>query len=151
MNAGVVPGIDWRPDSKVAFDGAVVSDVLFGRTGDTTLGWGPRLELGTRAFDDLRLAAGLSVQLPTDPLAVVVSGHGLLQTNDGASHPGVGGRLFLGVRPYNYYGWYGAAAGLSIGVDHVFSADVTTLVVAAHLDAMWLSLPGLVLANLIGL
>lgn len=151
VNAGVVPGIDWRPDSKIAFDGAVVADVLFGRTGDATLGWGPRVELGTRSFDDLRLGAGLSFQLPTDPLAFTISGQGLLQTNDGQTHPGVGGRVFLGLRPYNYYGWYSAGAGLSLGADHVFGADVTTIILAAHVDAMWLSLPGIFLANLVGL
>lgn len=147
LNVGVAPGIDWRPDSKIAFDGSVAADVLFGRTGDSSFGAGPRVELGTRAFDDLRLSAGLSAQLPTDPIAVVASLQGLLQTNAGSFDPGVGARCFVGLRPYNHYGFYSAALGLSLGADHVFGADVTSVVIAAHVDGMWLSLPFLYLLN----
>jgi len=141
VNVGVAPGIDWRPATKVAFDGSVAADVLFGRSGDATFGLGPRLELGTRAFDDLRLGGGLSLQLPTDPIAVVGSVQGLLQSNGGEFHPGVGARCFVGLRPYNHYGVYSAALGLSVGADHVFGADLTSVVAAIHVDGMWLALP----------
>jgi hypothetical protein len=147
LNVGVAPGVDWRPDSKVAFDGSVAADVMFGRTGDASFGLGPRLELGTRAFDDLRLGAGLSAQLPTDPVAVVGTLQGLLQTNDGSLDPGIGARCFVGLRPYNHYGFYSAAIGLSLGADHVFGADATSVVAAVHIDGMWLSLPFLFLFN----
>lgn len=146
LNVGVSPGVDWRPDSKLAFDGSISADVLFGRTGDTSFGLGPRLELGTRAFDDSRWGAGISAQLPTDPIAVVGSLQGLLQTNNGTFNPGVGARCLIGLRPYNHYGFYSAAFGLSLGVDHVFG-ETTTVIAAVQVDGMWLSLPFLFLFN----
>ena len=147
VNVGVTPGVDWRPNSRVAFDGSVSADLMFARSGDATWGWGPRLELGTRAFDDLRVATGLSLQLPTDPIAVVGSAHGLIQTTPGGVEPGVGARLFIGLRPYNHYGVYSAALGLSLGADHAVAAGGTTVIAAVHVDAMWLSLPFLFLFN----
>jgi hypothetical protein len=147
LNVGVVPGVGWRPSSKVAFDGHVAADVLFSRTSDRSFGYGPRLELGTRAFDDLRAALGVSMQLPVDPLAIVVTGHGLIQTHHGELDPGFGGRVFLGLRPYNYYGVYSAGLGLTLGVDHVPSSDVTNVTLGVQLDGMWLCLPALFLVQ----
>lgn len=147
INVGVVPGVGWRPGSKVAFDGHVAGDVLFGRTSEHSLGYGPRLELGTRAFDDLRAALGFSLQLPIDPLAIVATGQGLLQTHEGDVNPGFGGRLFLGLRPYNYYGVYSAGLGLALGVDHVPHTAVTNVSLGFQLDGMWLCLPALFLVE----
>lgn len=141
VNVGITPGIGWRPHSKVAFDGHVAADVLFTRTGDRSWGIGPRLEVGTRAFDDLHTALGLSVQLPSDPLAIVISGHALGRTTSSSFDPGVGSRLFLGLRPYNHYGWYAAGLGLTVGVDHVFAHSSTNVSMGVQLDGMWLSLP----------
>lgn len=141
VNVGITPGIGWRPHSKVAFDGHVSAEVLFARTGDRSWGVGPRLEVGTRAFDDLHTAAGLSVQLPSDPLAIVISGYALGRTTSHSFDPGVGSRLFLGLRPYNHYGWYAAGLGLTAAVDHVFAHATTNVSLGVQLDGMWLSLP----------
>lgn len=141
VNVGITPGIGWRPHSKVAFDGHVAADVLFTRTGDRSWGIGPRLEVGTRAFDDFHAAAGLSLQLPSDPLAIVISGYGLGRTTSDSFDPGVGTRVFLGLRPYNHYGWYAAGLGLTAAVDHVFAQSATNVSLGVQLDGMWLSLP----------
>jgi hypothetical protein len=141
VNVGITPGLNWRPGAKLAFDGSISADVLFGRSSDLSYGIGPRVEIGTRAFDDLRTAAGLTTLIPLDPLVASLTLHGLLQTNAGRSEPGVGGRLFFGVRPYNYYGWYSAGLGLTFGVDQVLVTDTTNVTLGLQLDGMWLSLP----------
>ena len=140
-------GLGYRADDGFAFDGSLVADVMFARDGHRSTGIGPRLEVGTYAFDDLRVGVGPSIQFAWDPSALTCSAHALGRFNEGDFDPGVGARLFLGFRPYNYYSSYGATVGLSLGSDYWLTSQTASVVVAAHLDAMWLSLPVLLLVE----
>ncbi len=150
INVAVQPGLAHLDDSGLAFYGAVAGDVLFTRARTLDAGVGPRLEVGTVAFDDLRLAAGPTLLLHLSPLEVQPSLSALLRVNDAALSGGLSARVFVGVRPYNHTHPYGAAFGLSLGLDQLlYGAErERAIVLAAHLDAMWLSLPFLALASL---
>lgn len=145
-NAAIVPAVGYHA-GKVAFDGSAVGAVMFGQPHSTAWSYGPRLEVGTFAFDTLRVALGPSVHVPVDPFALGFALH-LAGNNDRAGLAlGAGARGFLGIRPYNHYGPYAATGGISLGVDHWFGGR-PSFTLGAQLDAMWLCLPVLAIGEL---
>lgn len=145
-NAALVPGVALERD-RVVFDGSIVGAALFGEPKSSAWSLGPRVEVGTYAFNSLRGALGPALALPLEPLSLGLSAHvGAIRAR-GDSAIGVGARGFLGLRPYNHYGPYTATGGLILGFDHWFGLG-TSVSLAAQLDVMWLSLPILALGEL---
>lgn len=145
-NAAVVTGIAHHRD-RLVFDGSVVGAALFGAPHSSAMAFGPRVEVGTFAFDSVRGALGPALAVPLEPLSLGVSAHVGGLRDRGAFALGVGARGFLGLRPYNHYGSYTATGGLSLGFDHWFGVG-PNFSLGAQLDVMWLSLPILALGEL---
>jgi hypothetical protein len=146
LNVGLVPGLAWsQPHPTFGFYGAVHADVLFGRVSNQQVGLGPSLDVASLAFQDLRLAPGLSVQLPRSIVDVTFTAGPLLRIHDGF-RMGASGRAFIGSRAFNYYGSYAPALGLVIGGDVCFDGrPSTSLFVGAHIDAEYFAIPWIVL------
>ncbi len=149
LNVGVLPGLclELSEPSDACFALAVRGDVMYGRQGIGDHGVGPALELGTMSFDDIRLAPGVSVQVPLGALQLVLSPGGFVRAAD-RWDVGPNLRAFIGSRSFNHSGSYVAAFGLSAGVDWGLR-DVAErrFVIAAHLDGMWLALPWMALIS----
>jgi hypothetical protein len=145
FNLALIPGVAFSPDKpRVAFSGRLHSDVILGRTSSGSLGAGPALDVGSFAFSDLRVAPALSVQLPTDPVSLVLTLGPLCRFEP---QPSMGGsfRLFIGARAYNHFSSYSPALGVDLSLEatrgpspHYFAAA------SAHVDLEWLSLPALI-------
>jgi hypothetical protein len=148
VNVGLVPGLAWsRPHPTFAFYGGVHGDVLFGRASNQDVGLGPSLDVSSLAFGDLRLAPGLSVQLPRSIVDVTLTAGPLLRVHNGATF-GAAGRAFIGGRAFNYYGNYAPGLGVVLGADVCFDGGPSTsLWVGAHIDAQWFAIPWIVLAG----
>src|SRR5690606_10753955 len=98
------------------------------------------LQVATTGFEDLRLHLGGSVQLPFDSLQLVVSPLPYYRFAEVAEF-GLGTRVFLGFRSYNYTADYGSALGLEAGLDWGFGpARERQVVIGARLDGMWLAM-----------
>jgi hypothetical protein len=149
-NIGLLPGLCARArtaNSEACFSGALHADVMFGRERANSLGYGPWMQVGTAGFEDLRLYAGGAVQLPVAPVQLVLSGAPYHRIGE-VSEPGLGARLFVGSRSYNYGGSYIAVFGLTGGIDWGFGdLKERNVLVAAHLDGMWLAIPVMVLVS----
>lgn len=149
-NAGVLPGLCIRAAGDagpacLALE--LQGDVMLGRESSADVGWGPQLAVGTHGGSDLRLRAGASVQLPLDRLQLVVTPGPYLRVGE-ETEPGLAARLFLGSRSYNHTGNYIAAFGLVAGFDAGFGQlGERSIVLGAHLDGMWLSLPLIALVS----
>jgi hypothetical protein len=148
INLGLVPGLAWsKPHPTLAFYGALHGDVLFGRIANHDFGLGPSLDVSSLAFGDLRLAPGLSVQLPRSVVDITLSAGPLLRVHQGASL-GASGRVFIGGRAFNYYGSYAPALGGVLGADVCFDGVPSTSVwVGAQIDAEWFAIPWIVLVG----
>jgi hypothetical protein len=118
-------------------------DVLFGRSGPYELGLGPYAEVQTQGFDDLQLGGGASLLVPVvDYLPLVFSAGAYGRAADGSVEPGVTGQVFWGSRSYNYHSAYGMSAGLSLQLRAgLGDQGATSVVAAAHLDLVAMSLP----------
>ena len=116
--------------------------MIFGRERERDLGLGPYAKLGTVAFDDLRGAAGASLQIPTwDDLALVLSVGPLL---DHRGDLGLDSSLFFGIRSYNFHGSYNFAGGLVLGAQHRFGdREATVIGLGLRVDVFFLSAPAL--------
>lgn len=128
------------------------SDVLFGRSRNLDVGWGPYVE-GMTSLDDVSVGAGVSVLLPVHAyLPVVTSGGGYGWNGpDGGWEPGVSGQVFWGSRSFNYHSWYVMAGGISVqGRVGLGDTKERTVIVAAHLDGEILALPVLLLIGSLG-
>lgn len=131
----------------LCFHGSARADVLFLRERSSDFAVGPVLELGTVNFEAPRVSAGISWLVPFDPLPVVLSAAPLVRL--GAA-PSAGGsaRVFWGIRGYNHSGSYSAAGGILLGFDQLLGANSEQVWhVGLQLDAMWLSLPALLLVG----
>jgi hypothetical protein len=120
---------------------------MFARSSARDVGWGPALEVGTVAFDDLRFRFGPQVQLPFDDLSVVLTPSGYLRiAHRGGS--GVAARAFVGTRSYNYGGNYAAAFGVVGGVDWALAGHrERNVMVGLHIDGMWSAIPLIALVS----
>ncbi|MEN9577026.1 MAG: hypothetical protein RJA70_35 [Pseudomonadota bacterium] len=133
--------------AEVCFHGSVRADTLFLRERASDQGVGPFLEVGTVNFNDARLAAGGSWLIPIDPLPLVLSASPIIRFSARTS-AGASARAFWGIRGFNYSGHYSAAGGLTLGLDYlVGSKSELTWHLGLQLDAMWLSLPALLVAG----
>lgn len=149
-HVGVLPGLGLEANgsTRFGFSGALSGDVLFGQKRTGQWGFGPAVEIGTFAFDDLRLSSTLAVQLPTDPIQLGLSLGPQLQSVTDALNPAVAARAFLGYRSYNHTGSYATAFGLGAGLDQRLDGNNGSVwSVSLHLDGMWLSLPFVALAS----
>ncbi len=145
--AGV--GTEGRFWDGSAFHLGARGDVLFGREQGADAGYGPYLALGTLDFSRFEAGGGASVLAPVhDDLPLVFSLGGLLAVDDAGARPLVEASLFWGSRSYNYHSAYGMAAGLLVSVRQgVTAPHETSLLVAAQLDFVALSLPAVAFVN----
>ena len=128
---------------RTAFFGAARGDVLLGRGRSADLGLGPFVEASTAGFSDVRLAGGASALVPVSQWwPLVVSAGGYVRPGREGFQPGFTGSLFWGLRDYNYHASYSSAVGLQAGVYQGLGGGRENVVfVAAHLDALLLSVP----------
>lgn len=131
---------------RLGWCNALHADVLFLRERSTDFGVGPSLRLGTARFDDVRLDAGLSLLIPTFesfPLVLEAGPH-LRNFHE----PGVFVGAFFGFRSLNHHGRYEIASGLSLFAERSFTAGTpSALWLTARIDAAWLALPFIFVAN----
>ncbi len=150
VNAGWIPGVCallGADPAKACFELSGHADVMFGRSSARDLGFGPSLEVGTVAFDDVRLRLGPQLQLPAGDLSVVLtpSGYWRFAADTGG---GIAGRAFVGFRSYNYGGEYVVAFGVVGGGDYgLGELRERNLMIGLHLDGMWSAIPFLALAS----
>jgi len=132
-----------------AFHLGARGDVLFGRERGSDAAYGPYVELGTLDFSRIELGGGASVLAPVhEDLPLVFSIGGLAAIDGDGAHPLGTASLFWGSRSYNYHSRYGMAAGLLVSARQGLSAPYeTSLLIAAQLDFVALSLPVVALAN----
>jgi hypothetical protein len=131
---------------RPAFQPSAEFDVTWGRERSGDVGVGAGFEVGTWAFQDLRLAPMGHVLLPTGPLDLVVAAGPAWRVGPD-SGPGVSGRLALGYRPFNYSGAYQTGFAVFAGIDEPLPADSPKWIVGAHLDGMWTALPFIILVS----
>jgi hypothetical protein len=142
FNLALLPGVALASDRpRVAFSGRAHADVILGRTSSSSWGLGPALDVGTFAFRDLRLMPALSLQLPTDPVSVVLS-LGPLWRFTPASDLGASFHVFVGSRAYNHFSHYSPALGLDLSLEALRGPTPNYFAaLTAHVDLEWLSLP----------
>lgn len=145
-------GIERNLWDQTVFHLGVRSDVLFGRSNVSSFGFGPYAEVATHAFDDLQLGAGGATLLPIIdgfPLVLSAGAYGRYTPYFGLS-PGIAASLFWGPRSYNHHGAYNMAGGLLAQFRYGLGASgETSIVIAAQLDVVALSLPVQFLVNAI--
>jgi hypothetical protein len=132
-------------------------DCMFLREGASDFGLGPYGEIGTWAFNQLQLGAGVSFHLPVHrdlPLVLSAGGHARFADDDlGVVAPGAGGSIFWGFRGFDRHARYALAAGLLVDLRH--SAPLsggpgeTMLTIAAQVDATLIAVPFVLLGGLI--
>jgi hypothetical protein len=132
-------------------------DCMFLREGPNDFGLGPYGEIGTWAFNQLQLGAGVSFHVPVHrdlPLVVSAGGHARFADDDlGLVAPGAGGSIFWGFRGFDRHARYALAAGLLVDLRH--SAPLsgepgeTMFTVAAQIDAALIAVPFILLGGLI--
>lgn len=157
-NAGLDVGVAGRGVDEVwgetAFWLGARGDVMLGRDGDDDVGLGPYVDVGTLAFDELDVGAGASLLLPViDSLPLVVSFGPYLRAGDDdlGVTPGLAASLFWGSRSYDHHGSYEMAGGLLVQVRHgVGEVGDTAILIGAHLDALILALPFVLLGEAAG-
>jgi hypothetical protein len=151
-NAGLQLGVVGQGSGafwdETLFHGGLRGDVLWGRSGPFTWGYGPMAGVSTNHFRDLNLAAGGSLLIPVQEyLPIVLQAGPYLRFHDGTT-PGVFGSLFWGARSYNYHGSYGPAGGISLEARYGLGSDKErSAIIAAHLDLEVITLPALFLIN----
>ena len=143
-------GFNRRLWDETAFHLGLRGDVLFGRSKSGDFGAGPYLEVATHAFDEVQLGGGLSTLLPITqafPLVVSAGGYGRWAPLQGLE-PGIAGTLFWGSRSFNYHASYVMTGGLlaqfRLGLG---PSRETSIVIAAQLDLVAMSLPVQLLIN----
>ena len=144
-------GLDRSYWDETDFHLGLRGDVLFGRERASDFGAGPYVEVLTHAFDDVQFGGGLSVLLPViEYLPVVVSAgtYGRFSGEPYGTEPGIAAEVFWGSRSYNFHSAYGLSFGL-LGEFRYGLGDSreTSIVIAAQLDLVGLSLPFLFLIN----
>lgn len=157
-NAGLDVGVAGRGVDEVwgetAFWLGARGDVMLGRDGDDDVGLGPYVDVGTLAFDELDVGAGASLLLPViDSLPLVASFGPYLRVGDDdlGLTPGLAASLFWGSRSYDHHGSYEMAGGLLVQVRHgVGEVGDTAILIGAHLDALILALPFVLLGEAVG-
>jgi len=157
-NAGLTLGVAGVGESGAIGDHAEFhlgarGDILFARDQPSDFGLGPYAEIGTLGFDELHVGGGLSALLPVHPtFPIVLSGgaYGRYGDDGFGFEPGIAGSLFWGTRSYNFHTDYVMAAGLLVSYRaSMGDSGQSALVVGAQLDAVVLSLPFVMLFDLI--
>ena len=126
--------------SRAAWCNALHADVLLLKQRSSDFGIGPSLRIGTAAFDDVRLDAGLSAWLPVFgefPLLLEAGPH--VRNFD---ELGLFGSAFFGLRTFNHYGSYSMSTGLVLTVEQSLAAGrPSAWWLALRIDGSWLALP----------
>jgi hypothetical protein len=126
--------------------GSLQVDLLFGREKSGEAAFGPALELGTWAFDDVRTSGLAELVLPLGSLDLGLAlGPGWRFHDEGGVM--VAARANLGYRAFNYSGSYGTGFGIFAGVDQPIPHDAPTWMLGVHIDGMWTALPFVFLAS----
>jgi hypothetical protein len=131
---------------RPAFLPSATLDFTFGRERAGQVGWGPLVELGSWAFNDVRATALGQLIAPLDALDLGVAAGPQWQFGSpgGAA---IAGRAFFGYRAFNHTSPYGTGFGVFAGLDLPLHQAPPTGLVGLHLDGMWASLPFLALAS----
>lgn len=120
----------------------VRADVLFGRQRNADVGLGPFVSASTAGFDDVRLGAGASLQLPVHVYLPIVLSAGGYARHDDAWHPGASGWLFWGSRSFNFHSSYVMSGGLLLGLEQDLDEPrQNAWIIAAQIDGLVLALP----------
>lgn len=131
---------------RVAFCGQARADLNFFRERTSDFGFGPYVAIGTAAFDDLRISAGLSALAPMFEDFPLVFSLGALSRTSGDF--GLSTSVFWGLRSYNFHGGYNLAFGLSLAGERTFGAEPSNAIsLGVQLDGMVLALPFLLLVG----
>lgn len=129
---------------RVAFCGQARGDLSFFRERTADFGFGPYVALGTAAFDDLRISAGLSALAPVLEDFPLVFSLGALSRTSGDF--GLSSSLFWGLRSYNFHGGYNLAFGVSLAGERTFGAEPSNAIsLGVQVDGLVLALPFLLL------
>jgi hypothetical protein len=148
---GAARGQDRELFEEPAFHLGMRGDVLWCRSAATDFGVGPYAELFTHAFDELQVGHGVSLLVPTvDTFPIVFSAgaYGRIGEDKYGFEPGVAAAIFLGTRGHNFSSHYDIAAGLLLqGRIGLGSSEEVSMVIAAHLDAAFLGMPIIYLAD----
>lgn len=143
-----------RGDVRGGFHLGARADVLFFRTRERDMAFGPYVEIASERLKTLELGGGASWLVPVLPSFPLVLSTGFFEWHAPASdldlalpapsawEPGVTARLFFGPRSYNFHSCYGLANGLFIqgryGLADVHTAE---MIVGLQIDLMVLVLP----------
>ena len=148
-NVGVPVGVNGREWFRdVRFFLGLRSDVLFGRSSPSDVGYGPYVELDT-SFDDVSIGGGGSVLVPfRRSFPFVFSGGGYGRRFDGVWSPGLVGQVFWGSRSFNYHESYGMVGGFVVQCRVGFGASAERAVVLAfHVEGSAFAMPFVLLIN----
>ncbi len=149
---GAAVGNDGAFWDHAEFHMGLRGDVMFGRDRPGHFGFGPFVEVGTFALDELQFGGGATLLMPVDntlPLVASVGAFGRIGDDDFGLEPGLSGALFWGTRSYNFHANYVMSAGLVLGFrQSLGESKESTLMLAAQLDLAVLGLPLVALINL---
>lgn len=154
--AGLTIGVAGAGQERAIWDETLFhlglhGDVLFGRSKNHDFGVGPYLEVATHAFREVQFGGGVSTLLPVHenyPVVVSLGAYGRKGDDAFGLTPGLAGELFWGSRSFNFHTGYVFTAGLVGQFRYGLGAPrETSVVIAAQLDLMALSLPFLFLIN----
>lgn len=146
MASGCLLGEGDAAFERGAFCGQARGDLLFFRERTFDFGLGPYLALGTAAFDDLRVSAGVSALLPAIEDFPVVLSLGPLLRDRGDF--GLSSSLYWGLRSYNFHGGYNLAFGVLLAGERTFGAEPSNAIsLGFQVDGMVLALPFLLLVG----
>jgi hypothetical protein len=131
------------------------ADVLFGRSSDHDVGFGPHVHVATRTFQTFELGAGPTLLIPVGGPVFQISGSGLVRIGPGGVTPGAGATVFFGSRSYNFHGNYGYTLGGFLQGRFGFSApraDVAPqadVILGVQADLAIVALPAILLIEAI--
>ncbi len=149
---GAAAGNDGEFWDHAEFHMGLRGDVMFGRGRPGHYGFGPFVEVGTFALDELQFGGGATLLLPVDstlPLVASVGGFGRIADDDFGLEPGLSAALFWGTRSFNFHANYVMSAGLLVGFrQSLGESKKSSLMLAAQLDLAVLGLPLVMLINL---
>lgn len=150
-NVGLRPGVVGVGETqwwdRTRFHLGLHGDVIYGRNRNTDVGFGPYAEVLTQA-SSVQGGGGLTVHLPVHSYVPILVSAGLYERwhPDAGWSPGVAGQVFFGSRSYNYHSTYVMAGGLVAEIRYGLGAvEERSIIIAAHLDGQVLSLPFLLL------
>lgn len=151
-NGGLLVGVAGQGSGELwgetLFHGGLRGDMLFGRTGSSSWGYGLNTGLSTTHFRDINLGGGGTLLFPVHDYLPLILHAGPYARWTGSLTPGVYGALFWGGRSYNFHGTYNAGGGVAIEGRYGLGDDKErTVIITAHIDAGVALIPVFFLIN----